>query len=568
LYLCDTVSFATSPEPIYAALDEAYRRLDDSRFADALWSRRPGLWSPDGAAQQKIANRLGWLDSLEFVTPHLPRLRMAAESIRTSGVTDIVLLGMGGSSLAPDVLRSVEGIAAGFPRFHVLDSVDPDAVRAALARAGSSLFVLASKSGSTIEPNVMAAEAERRLRSAGITDPWTRFVAITDEGTALHARATASRFRETFVNPADIGGRYSALSFFGLVPAALMGLDLETMVAAGRAMADACRDPDARRNPGLALGTLMAAAARSGRDKLTLVMPSRFQRFGLWVEQLVAESTGKNGEGIVPITGEAADEPVGPDRVVVQLWADEAPDRDRARERWQGTPHMVIDGGGLGGEFFRWEFATAAAGFLLGINPFDEPNVQQAKDATRALLDIHSTQGRLPVPAPDGAIERVRLTLSDAARHARQDPLEFLTLLRPGDYFALLAFLPPDEERFGLVLEDIRRHVAIRTGCASTLGYGPRYLHSTGQLHKGGPATGVFLVVTAEPDDDIAIPGEAYSFGILERAQALGDFESLSRAGRRALHVHMPVRDPELLRRVAARLTNIGANNLQEGAST
>jgi glucose-6-phosphate isomerase len=538
------VTFTIHPGPIHAALEAAFGRLEEGRFADALWSRRLDVWSADPAVQQKIANRLGWLEAVPFVLPRLPRVRAFAESVKTSGITDIVLLGMGGSSLAPEVLRAVFGVARGFPRFHVLDSVDPDAVRAGMAQTGSSLFILASKSGSTIEPNVLAAEAEWRLRAAGVSEPWSRFVAITDENTALHARALDSGFRETFVNPADIGGRYSALSFFGLVPAALMGIDVEALVVSARAMSDACRDTDPRRNPGLALGALMAAGARAGRDKLTLVLPPRLRRFGLWVEQLVAESTGKQGQGIVPVICDAGDEPIGQDRVVVAF--------DRTRE-WGATPRMILEParpGGLGGEFFRWEVATATAGLLLGINPFDEPNVQQAKDATRVLLDTYSAQGRLPMPEPQAAIERVRLTLSPAARQATDDPRAFLTLVRPGDYLALLAFLPPGDEGFASVLEDFRHDLAMKTGCVATLGYGPRYLHSTGQLHKGGPDSGVFILVTAEPSPDLPIPGEPYSFGVLELAQALGDFESLNRAARRALHVHLPSRDPQLLRRV------------------
>jgi glucose-6-phosphate isomerase len=558
------VTFTIYPGPVHGALAEAYRRIETRGFAGALWSRSLDVWSADPAVQQKIANRLGWLESLAFVTPHLPRVRAVAESVKASGITDIVLLGMGGSSLAPEVLRSVVGVAPGFPRFQVLDSVDPDAVRAAMAHAATSLFVLASKSGSTIEPNVMAAEAERRLRDAGIVDPWSRFIAITDEGTALHARATESAFRETFVNPADIGGRYSALSFFGLVPAALMGIDIDDLVASGRAMADACREPDPRRNPGLALGALMGAGASTGRDKLTLALPAQFQRFGLWVEQLVAESTGKQGQGVVPVTADVGDTPSSPDRLIVRWGSDLGSDRgsdqgsdqgsDRGSDQGVGpiglTPSIVLETAGLGGEFFRWEFATATAGFLLGINPFDEPNVQQAKDATRALLDTYVAQRRLPVPEPDAAIEGVRVTLSDAARQRTDDPRRFLTLLQPPDYFAVLAFLPADDDRFASTLESIRRDVAASTGCAATLGYGPRYLHSTGQLHKGGPNSGVFLIVSADASPDLEIPGEPYSFGVLEQAQALGDFESLNRLGRRAMHVHMPARDAALLRRV------------------
>lgn len=553
------MTFTISPGPVHAALDEAFDRLEERAFADALWSRSLDIWSADPAVQRTIANRLGWLESLAFVAPHLPRLRAAADAVRTSGITDIVLLGMGGSSLAPEVLRAVIGVAPGFPRFQVLDSVDPDAVRAAMSRAGTSAFVLASKSGSTIEPNAMAAEAERRLRDVGVADPWSRFIAITDEGTALHTRATSHRFRETFVNPTDIGGRYSALSFFGLVPAALMGIDLDNLVASGRAMAEACRERNPRRNPGLALGALMAAGARTGRDKLTLDLPPRFQRFGLWVEQLVAESTGGQGQGVIPVTGEAGDEPRGPDRVIAQLGTD--PGSDPGADPGSDPPRAVLAVAGLGGEFFRWQFATAAAGFLLGINPFDEPNVQQAKDATGTLLDHFTTHGRLPVPEPDAAIEGARLTLSLAAREHTDDPRAFLTLIQPSDYFALLAFLPPEDDGLARELEHIRHDVAMKTGCAATLGSGPRYLHSTGQLHKGGPNNGVFVVVSADPTSDLPIPGEPYSFGILERAQALGDFESLNRAGRRALHLHLPARDPLLVRRIYESLRETESGN-------
>ena len=555
------------PGTIDVALEHAYRRLEQCRFADALWTRRLEVWSADRAVQQTIANRLGWLDVLATVSPRLPRLCAFAESIRDSGVSDIILLGMGGSSLAPEVLRGVIGVAPGFPRFQVLDSVDPDAVRAAMARPATSMFLLASKSGSTIEPNALAAEAERRVREAGVADPRSRFVAITDEGTPLHRCALDQRFREVFLNPVDIGGRYSALSFFGMVPAALMGIDVHALLSSARAMADACRADDPRRNPGLALGAMMAAAALSGRDKLTLSLPPRLGPFGLWVEQLVAESTGKQGKGIVPIAGEADDVVLGDDRIIVQLalGGEPRPSGGALRERAAHVPTLSIDIpdlAALGAEFFRWETATAAAGLLLDINPFDEPNVQQAKDATRVLLGTYSTQGHLSVPEPDVTFEGVQVTLTDAARQAARQaatgPLAFLRLLRPPDYFGLLVYLQPDAEAFADVLHALRHDVGIGTGCATMLGYGPRYLHSTGQLHKGGPNTGAFVIVTADGAQDLPIPGETYSFGVLELAQATGDFESLNRTGRRALHLHLPWRDPDLLRRLGERLMRTG----------
>jgi len=520
-------------------LEQAFGRLSRSAFADALWSRRLDVWPDDPATRKVVANRLGWLGAIEFATPRLPRLRDFARAVRTDGFTDIVLLGMGGSSLAPEVLRQVIGVAPGFPRFRVLDSVDPDAVRDALEPAATSLFVLASKSGSTIEPNVMTAEAQRRIRAAGIANAGSRFIAITDEGTALHQRARDEGFRDVFINPTDIGGRYSALSFFGLVPAALMGIDLDALIGSARDMATACRENDPKANPGLALGALMAAAALSGRDKLTLLLPEPLKSFGLWVEQLVAESTGKQGKGVIPIAGEPPEMSMGDDRIVVSL--DPMPDPTA-----------------LGGEFFKWEVATATAGFLLEINPFDEPNVQQAKDATRALLGAYTSQGRLPVPEPHAAIEGARVTLSHAAQDALAgaSPTSFLQVLGAGDYFGLLVYLPSDHARFATVLDEFRTAVGKKTRCATMLGYGPRYLHSTGQLHKGGPGTGVFVVVTAPAAEDLEIPGQPYSFGVLEMAQAAGDFQSLDRAGRRAMHLHLPARDAVLLRQVINHLIN------------
>ena len=548
---------SVAPGSLAAACAQATNRLQSINFARALWTRRLDVWTSDAAVQQKIANRLGWLSALDFVTPQLDRIAAFAASVRTMGVSHVVLLGMGGSSLAPEVMRRVLGVGDGWPQFRMLDSVDPDAVRAAMDHAGSTLFILASKSGSTIEPNAMAAEAMRRLRAAG-HEPGSRFVAITDEGTALHRRAIDERFRDVFVNPADIGGRYSALSFFGIVPAALMGVDVQRFVGLAREMETACRNEDPAANPGLALGALMAAGALHGRDKLTLLLPDRLAPFGLWVEQLVAESTGKEGKGVVPITGEPASAKYGTDRtaVVVTLAGHDIPAAQIDALRDAAVPTATLSMAeplALGAEFLRWEVATAAAGLLLDINPFDEPNVQQAKDATRALLDVHAAQGRLPMPEPTAALKHARLATSNAAADAQAaaSALGFLTQIRDGDYFCLLAYLPPDDATFEEPLHALRSGVAGRFGCATMFGYGPRYLHSTGQLHKGGANNGVFIVITAEPAEDLAIPGEPFSFGVLELAQGLGDFQSLDRTGRRALHVHLPRRDPDVLRAVA-----------------
>jgi len=554
-------AFLIDPGSLASAYRHALDRLERSGFATSLWQRSLDVWAGDQAVRDKIANRLGWLSVLDFITPQLERLGAVAASVRDGGFTDVVLLGMGGSSLAPEVLRRVLGVAPGYPRFRMLDSVDPDAVRAAMENAATSLFILASKSGSTIEPNVMAAEARRRLLAAGHQHWGSRFIAITDEGTLAHRRAIDERFREVFVNPSDIGGRYSALSFFGMVPAALMGIDLATMLAHAREMERACRDTRVETNPGLALGALMAAGALSGRDKLTILLPERLQSFGLWVEQLVAESTGKSGKGIVPIAGEPQSTPLGSDRVAVAMTlATERDDESRlVREAASAVPSARIelpDVTAIGAEFLRWEVATATAGLLLDINPFDEPNVQQAKDATRALLDVYVRQGRLPSPEPLAASEGARFSASQAAQAALNGEavFTFLGLLKTGDYGCLLAYLPPDDRRFEPFLHELRTAWGASTGCATMFGYGPRYLHSTGQLHKGGPNSGVFLILTAEQTSDMAIPDEAFSFGTLELAQALGDFQSLDRANRRALHVHLQSRDVELIRRTVSAL--------------
>ena len=559
-------TFAIEPGPL-TALEDSYARLDRLRFADALWRKQLDVWSADPAVQSLIATRLGWLDALNVVTPQLPRLRAFADGVRRDGFTHVVLLGMGGSSLAPEVLRQVLAAQNSTPSFHVLDSVDPDAVRAAMAHAATSLFIVASKSGSTIEPTTMAAEAKRRVIEAGHTQWASRFVAITDEGTGLHRSATADGFRDVFVNPSDIGGRYSALSLFGMVPAALMGLDLDRLLAGARAMESACRIAQSRDNPGLALGAVMNAGFERGRDKMTLLLPKPLESFGLWVEQLVAESTGKHKKGIVPISGESAEmSPLdtsgttssgGDDRVVVVVRVgDETPEAgvlDRAKA--SGAPAVTIqlpDVYALGAEFLRWEVATATAGLLMAINPFDEPNVKQAKDATSALLTVYEQRKRLPLPEPHAEIDGVRLTLSEAAQAALSGApaTSFLRVIGRGDYVCLLAFLPPDDTRFDGVLKEFRTKSGVRGDCATMFGYGPRYLHSTGQLHKGGANNGVFVVIVAEADEDLPIPDHPFSFSVLETAQAVGDFQSLDREQRRALLVTMPRRDPELLRRV------------------
>jgi glucose-6-phosphate isomerase len=553
--------FSIEPGDVASSLDTVFSQLDQDRFVDALWARRTDLWNGEYAVKTAIAQRLGWLDAVEFVGAQLGRVETFAQRVRSASFTDIVLFGMGGSSLAPEVFHRLLGRENARPRFRMLDSTDPAAVREALGNAPTSLFIVASKSGTTIEPNSMAAAARRRVEAAGIKDWASRFVAITDEGTQLHRTAVNEGFFDVFVNHPDVGGRYSALTLFGIVPAALMGVPLRPLLDRARKMADACRTKSARDNPGVALGALLGVAAGAGRDKLTLLLPARIESFGLWIEQLIAESTGKHGKGIVPIAGETTDAIPGNDRVAVAVRVDGVGVDNSVINRLRDArvPLMTIDMprvDALGAEFFRWEVATATAGRLLEINPFDEPNVQQAKDATRALLDAYTTRGQLPRRAPDATVDGLEITFSEATRKQLASIAmdRFLDQLGAGDYFALLAYLPPDDPALDPALRDIRDRIAIERRSATMFGYGPRYLHSTGQLHKGGPNTGVFLIVTAPAPGDIPVPDAPYSFGVLELAQALGDFQSLDRANRRAAHVHLPDRNPASLARLSGLL--------------
>lgn len=539
-------------------------------FVAGMWNKRADLWSEDPAEQKRIANRLGWLESPELMAKNLPRLRRFAAAVRADGIRHVVLLGMGGSTLAPEVMRAVLGVQSGSPAFTMLDSTDPGAVRAVEGAIPirQTLFIISSKSGTTIEPNCLAAYFKSRLEAAGVTKPARHLVAITDEATALHELALQEGYREVFVNPADIGGRYSALSFFGMVPAALMGIDIAGLLAWGRGMALLCGPTTAiAQNPGVALGIAMGTAARSGRDKLTLITGPRLRPFGLWIEQLIAESTGKRGTGIVPVAGEPLGTPelYGDDRLFVRLRLHggdpEEHDRDGKVERLRAAGHPIVtirlaNPAGIGAEFVRWEIATATAGAILGINPFDEPNVQQAKDATKALLGRHAAEGRLPAPAPQLTVDGIGLTFDQVVldkigmpgRDAVAALAEFLRLTQPADYLGLLAYLPFDP---ALEARLDRLRTALRNGTrtATMFGFGPRYLHSTGQLHKGGANTGQFVLFTADPTEDVPIPGERFSFGVLELAQALGDFQSLEAAGRRALRIHLPRPEPAALDR-------------------
>jgi transaldolase/glucose-6-phosphate isomerase len=533
------------------AVAAALAGMDQAKFVERLWKKDSTLWKPDDPAHQaEIKMRLGWLEVVDLMQTKVGELQMFVDDVRLAGFKRALLCGMGGSSLAPEVLRETFGAAQGYLDLRVLDSTDPAAVLAAeeWSDPAHTLYLIASKSGSTTEPNAFFAYFWEKVKAAKGGQAGGNFIAITDPGTAMERKARAHNFRRIFANPPDIGGRYSALSFFGLVPAALMGIDVEKLLARAKAMSVVCSaNIPAARNVGLALGAALGALARTGRDKLTLVADPHLAAFGGWVEQLIAESTGKEGRGIVPLAGEPLGRPdaYGKDRVFVHLpfhpkSSKSVPSVDKLARA--GHPVIEIDlrdKYDIAAEFLRWEIATAAAGYVLGIDPFDQPNVQESKDNTvRLLQESFDSGGAL---APDGRdfAARLRAHLQSA---------------RAGDYVALCAYVArtPRRER---ALRALRAAIRQQYKTATTVGFGPRFLHSTGQLHKGGANNGVFIQFVCDDSADVPVPGEAYTFGVLKAAQALGDFQSLESHQRRALRVNLGANVDKGLEQVLAAAT-------------
>jgi transaldolase / glucose-6-phosphate isomerase len=531
----------------YAPAADLINRFLKEKVVSRIWSRDIGVWgaSAGSAEAQSIRNRLGWLDVGETLSAELSRVSALGKAIAAEKCTAVYLLGMGGSSLCAEVLRAVCGIAAGHPDLFVLDTTDERTITSAAARLdpARTLFLVSSKSGGTVE----VASLERFFwahMTARSADASRHFVAITDPGTALQKLAESKRYREVFLNPPDIGGRFSALSLFGLVPCAVLGSSPRQLLTAGTTQAAGCRQEN-HANPGLELGAFIGAAALNGRDKLTLALPPSLASLGLWIEQLVAESTGKHGKGALPVVDEPLGRPdeYGDDRAFVAIASDrDRPDEDRlAALEEAGHPVLRLSTriDGLGAEFFRWEFATAVAGAALGINPFDEPNVAEAKEKTKALLDIYAARARLPETAP--AAESAGLSAySPALTGASPEAVvkAALSSLQPRDYVAFLSYLPPTsdvETRIG----EIRQGIRAKFRAATTFGVGPRYLHSTGQYHKGGPNRALAFVITGEDDTSTEIPEAGYTFSVLKRAQALGDAEALAAHKRRVVRLHL-----------------------------
>jgi transaldolase/glucose-6-phosphate isomerase len=546
------------------AYDLAVGRARDEEWATRLFDRDVTLWTTDERVGNAIAERLGWLDAPGEFADRTAALEGFGDAVVDEGFTNVVVAGMGGSSLAPDVLDRTFGSQEGYPELRILDSTDPEYVTATLDDLDPlrTLVLVASKSGTTTEPNAFLAAAWERARVAldavghhVYENPGGFIAAITDPGRSVEAIAHHDQFREVFLNPPDIGGRYSALTYVGLVPASLIGLDLDALLASANAMLGACREPDPASNPGVSLGLAIGTLAKAGRDKLTFLTDDAISSFGAWVEQLIAESTGKRGTGIVPVDLEppGAVASYGPDRAFVRitLAGSADPARDDLATALEEAGHPVIridvaDPIDLGAEFVRWEVATAIAGAVLGIDPFDQPNVEEAKQLTRDVLERHGRgeNDTTPPPAPiatgDGLALHgdAALRLTSANGSVTGELARHLARRRPTAYLALQAFIAPTPAR-DAALARIRAMLRDRTGRATTSGYGPRFLHSTGQLHKGGAPIGWFLQLTANHPVDREIPGWPYTFGELIDAQASGDFAAIESHDLPILRVHL-----------------------------
>ena len=522
-----------------------------------LWQRDATLWTGSDEASW-----LGWLDIVDEQMAQQDQLQKIAKEVQQRGFQHILLLGMGGSSLCPEVLRMTFGRILHFPTLHVLDSTDPAQVKAIEHQIDipKTLFIVSSKSGTTLEPNIFKQYFFKRTEQAvGVTKAGSQFMAITDPGSKMQQVAEADRFLHVFFGRASIGGRYSALSNFGMVPAAVMGLDTKKFLVRAAEMVTACGASVAvADNPGTVLGIILGTAANAGRDKVTIFTSPGISDLGAWLEQLLAESTGKNGKGIIPVDREhlAAPETYSSDRVFVYVRLESGIDADQEAkvEAIEKAGHPVVritmaDTYDLGAEFFRWEIATAVAGSIIGINAFNQPDVEASKIATRNLTSEYEKTGSLPAEKPIFEDSGIKLftdekNAAELAKAAGSDKTlagylkAHLARIKTGDYFAVLGYIQMNAEH-DQMLQTLRHTVRDSKRVATCLGFGPRFLHSTGQAYKGGPNSGVFLQITCDDSVELPVPGQKYTFGVVKAAQARGDFQVLAERGRRALRVHL-----------------------------
>ena len=521
-----------------------------------MWQQDASLWTSEDEA-----NWLGWLGITEEQLAHRAKLQALADEVKSGGFSHILLLGMGGSSLCPEVLALTFRQTPDFPRLHILDSTDPAQIRSVEKKIdlANTLFIVSSKSGSTLEPNIYKQYFfERVQRTLGAEKAGSRFIAITDPGSKMQLVAERDRFRHIFYGLPSIGGRYSALSNFGMVPAAAMGLDTKRFLERTKEMVEACQaSAPVEQNPGVMLGLVLGTAASLGRDKIALITSPGIADLGAWLEQLIAESTGKVGKGIIPVDGEEIGPPeaYGNDRIFAYVRLESAPDAAQdakvsALEK-AGQPVVriaVSDIYSLGQEFFRWEIATAVAGSIIGINAFNQPDVEASKVVTRQLTSEYESKGSLPAEKPIAEEAGIKFftdakNASALAQSVTNGSLAnylraHLARIKAGDYFAVLAYIEMNAEHESL-LQKLRMAVRDRKHVATCLGFGPRFLHSTGQAYKGGPNSGVFLQITCDEAQDLPVPGQKYTFGVVKAAQARGDFQVLADRNRRALRVHL-----------------------------
>ena len=544
------------PESLAATVKSTIGEWQSGGKMKRLWDRDASLWTGTDES-----NWLGWLDIVEEQSEQQEQLQKFAKEVQTRGFEHILLLGMGGSSLCPEVLRMTFGHIPHFPVLHVLDSTDPAQVKAFEHQIdiAKTLFIVSSKSGSTLEPNIFKQYFfERTKQTLGGREAGGHFIAITDPGSKMQQVAEGDKFLHLFFGRPSIGGRYSALSNFGMIPAAAMGLDTRKFLSRAAEMVRACGPGAAvQENPGAALGIILGAAANAGRDKVTITTSPGISDLGAWLEQLLAESTGKIGKGIIPVDRERLGSPdvYGNDRLFVYLHLenDAHTDQDAKLDALEKAGQAVVrismpDIYDLGAEFFRWEIATAVAGAIIGINAFNQPDVEASKLATRSLTSEYEKTGSLPSEKPFFEDSGIKLfsdekNTGELERLATDKSVDgyfkaHLSRIKAGDYFAVLAYIQMNAEH-EQALEGIRHRVRDSKHVATCLGFGPRFLHSTGQAYKGGPNTGVFLQITCDDSVQLPVPGQKYTFGIVKAAQARGDFQVLAERGRRALRVHV-----------------------------
>jgi transaldolase/glucose-6-phosphate isomerase len=543
----------TLPRKLSAAVDSALTDWEKNDNVRRLWRADASLWSGTDENQW-----LGWLGITDDQVAHSGNLIELAAEVKLAGFKHALLLGMGGSSLCPEVLRLTFGKIKGFPDLHVLDSTDPAQIKAIEAKIDlkETLFIVSSKSGGTLEPNIYKQYFFTRVKDAvGEKEAGNRFIAVTDPGSKMQHVAENDKFRHIFFGLPSIGGRYSALSNFGMVPAVVMGVDVLKFLGRTEEMVHACgATVPAAENPGVVLGAILGTLANNGRDKVTIITSPGISDLGAWLEQLLAESTGKIGKGIIPVDREslAKLDAYGTDRLFAYLRLESAPDRtqDAAVEALEKAGQPVVriavqEPYALGEEFFRWEIATAVAGSIIGVNAFNQPDVEASKIETRKLTSEYELTSKLPVEAPFFAGDGVKLYADPRNAETLKDGKTLVEILKThlgrlgaGDYFALLGYITMNADNEG-ALQAIRHIVRDKKKVATVLGFGPRFLHSTGQAYKGGPNSGVFLQITCDDAEDLPVPEQKYTFGVVKAAQARGDFAVLAERGRRALRVHL-----------------------------